>query len=1456
VADNPPVRSRATVAVQFRILGPLAASRDGETVPLGGERQRGLLALLLVNANEIVSTEQLIEQLFGGTRSRSAANAVHVAVSRLRRALGDVGGAILVTRGGGYLLALEPEQLDATMFERALEAGHELLARGDAVAASVRFSEALSLWQGAPLADLPAVDAVQAEIRRLDELRLRAQMERIDAELALGHADGVVAELERLVAREPLRERLRGQLMLALYRSGRQAEALATYREASVLLRDELGLTPGPGLRELERMILRQDDELDGAVAEHQPAAVSVLCPFKGLAVFESSDAEFFCGRDRIVSELIARLAEWPLVGILGPSGIGKSSLLRAGVLPALQAGALPGSVRWRQALLRPGEHPAAELEAALGGGLERLGSADRVLLAVDQLEELFTVCDSERERHEFLAQLVRAADDAKRRVLVLCTLRADFYGRLSIYPEFAELISRCHALVGPMDRDELAEAIQRPVARAGLEIEPRLVEMLVTEVGEEPGGLPLLSTTLLELWQAREGRSLRLEHYRATGGVHGAVARIAEAAYTRLSEREQRVARNLLLRLVDIGDGSPERRRVRLAEVEQIDGAERVLQTLTDARLLTVGAGAVELSHEAVVREWPRYRHWLEEDRVGRRLHEHLRVASAEWKARGRDPGELYRGARLAAAVDFSAQHADQMDRLEREFVRASWVATDREARRQHSQNRRLRLLLAGAGALLILTVVAGVMAFLGQRQASVDARLAVAEGHAALGRQLAAEAQNESRLDAAALLAREAVALDRSPLTEGALLSVLLRNPAVIGTVRLPSDSAPQVAISPDGRTLAVSDSAAGQVQRFDADTHAPRGPALTDFHGDQPPAYSEDGSLLVYTAGSSLVVRNSLTLSLQTRLPISQPFSQQMTADLPDGSIFVTAGDHTVLYAYWVVDPAGQPTGAYLARWSLPSAQPLATVRLGAGPLLAVRLIDHGAELVVVTARQIATYDTRTARLVRSVRLQPVPELPTAAVIGPDGGRVVIGSETGSVSFVDVATGAVSPGRGRHATAVSSAVYAPDGTAVTTVDDDGTAILWNPATGTETATLSGPAGRVRDAAISPTGATLYTAEVGGVLLAWDLTGRRTFGETERVGLARACCEPIDPPASPLAVSPNGSRFAALIGASTVGVFSTETLLRQASFTIKPAGDAITALAWSPAGALGVGAQDGVVQLWNVEGRPRLIRSLVAWFPQHSETEAVQDLAFSPDGSLLVAADKTLSPAFGRTMVLPFATMATWRVATGRLLRPPVDLGEGASTGTDSVAFSRAGGLLAVTLLEGGVRIFDPSTGRALRTLADPSDNAISLAFSPSGILAAGTQAGTVEMWNPATGRRVAQPMLADAAPITAVEFDPAGQQFATTGYQDGSVKLWSNPSLQQEGPRLLADAGSTPAVAFAPNGGELLAVDDRGGAFTWPTAIAAWERRACSLAGSDPSRGRAAQLVGGRRYAAVCP
>jgi hypothetical protein len=340
------------------------------------------------------------------------------------------------------------------------------------------------------------------------------------------------------------------------------------------------------------------------------------------------------------------------------------------------------------------------------------------------------------------------------------------------------------------MDRDELAQAVEQPAARVGLEVERALGDALVSDA--QSGGLPLLSAMLLELWRTRDAHVLRNQSYKASGGMHAAVARLAETAYGRLGASNQRVARSVLLRLAGEQDGGLVRRRAPVAELEQIDGANPVVAALIDALLLTIGDGKVELSHEALLREWPRYRAWLEEDRVGRRMHTHLTAAAAEWEGQDRDPGKLYRGARLADALEWSAQNRDRTNAPEREFLDRSRLESERQQRRQRSQNRRLRALLLAVGTLLLIAVGAAIVAAVKQQTASNEAR-------AALARQLGAEAVDQPRLDLAMLMAPEAVNLDRSPQTESALLTTLLRSPAVVGTIALPTNTTGRLAFQP---------------------------------------------------------------------------------------------------------------------------------------------------------------------------------------------------------------------------------------------------------------------------------------------------------------------------------------------------------------------------------------------------------------------------------------------------------------------------------------------------------------------------------------------------------------------------------------------------------------------------------------------------------------------------------
>ncbi len=568
--------------MQIRVLGPVDVELSDTRVKLAGPKQRAVLSMLALNANATVSLERLIEGLWGEEPPSSAPKMVQQYVSQLRRLLAGDGPEIL-TRDGGYELRIEPAAVDALRFERLVEqAAHDGNGRRSELA-----REALALWQDPPLAGMREEPFAASEVRRLEELRLAAVELAIEGDLDAGRHTEVIGRLSVLVEEHPMRERLRALLMLALYRAGRQAEALDAFREARWTLVETLGLEPGPELRRLQEAILRQDPALDLVVPdeswadretvqqvderagrasrqrtelraiEHELAANVIDlhtlreqaarrdrrppthasgCPFKGLQPFDVGDAGHFFGRERLVADIVARLPGTTLLGVIGPSGSGKSSAVRAGLLPALAAGVLPGSEHWTRVLLRPGERPLARLRRALelsgditdpiGAALATVEPGSRLLVVVDQFEEVFTACRDDDERASFIDALVNADE----RLLAVLALRADFYGACAGYPRLARLLGGNHVLVGAMRPDELALAIEGPAAATGLAIEPELVSRLVQDTAGQTGGLPLLSTTLLELWQRRAGDGLTVAAYERTGGVRGAVARLAAA--------------------------------------------------------------------------------------------------------------------------------------------------------------------------------------------------------------------------------------------------------------------------------------------------------------------------------------------------------------------------------------------------------------------------------------------------------------------------------------------------------------------------------------------------------------------------------------------------------------------------------------------------------------------------------------------------------------------------------------------------------------------------------------------------------------------------------------------------------------------------------------------------------------------------------------------------------------
>ncbi|MGA7096681.1 MAG: BTAD domain-containing putative transcriptional regulator, partial [Acidimicrobiia bacterium] len=747
--------------LDFRILGPLDVLRVNSSIDLGGHKQRSLLALLVIEAPRVVSTDRLLEELWGDAVDGKE-NALWVYISRLRSVLepdrqGGQPKSVLVTRDHGYALAVSEDSIDARRFEQLASEGAGL-ARDDPEQASRLLSQALALWRGSALQDFIYDDFARLEISRLEELRLAALENRIDADLRTGKAGELVVELESLNQEHPLRERFVGQLMLAFYRSGRQAESLRTFERYRLRIGEELGIEPSPEIRRLEEQVLLHDSRIQGPKRLARQAGLKLANPFKGLQPFGERDTGDFYGRDRLVSDILRRLRHGTrLIALVGPSGSGKSSVLKAGILPAIRKGSLEGSDGWLVAQMTPGSQPFYELEAALlkssldapehfeaqlfddDTGILRAilrllpDESSHLLLVIDQFEELFTLVEDEAMRTRFLNQLIPVVDDPHGRVIVVVTLRADYYSQPLRHPDFGERLGEGVINVVPLRPDELESAALKPAAQAGVSIDPTLLAVLLSDVIGEPGGLPLFQYTLTELFDRRRGESLTLASYEAMGGVRGAVRRRAEDIYTSLAVEQQRVVRQLFLRLVTItADDEWSRRRAPGSEVLSLSidlvDLERVIDLYAKHRLLTLdrepisGAPSIEIAHEALLVEWPRLRDWLLQAKDDLRIRNTLSTAVEEWEREGNDPGYLLASSRLDRYETWSESTTIQLTERERRFLQESLTARDsaleveqQRRRRETSLQRRAAIRLWGLVGLVVTGVAVLVFSITG---------------------------------------------------------------------------------------------------------------------------------------------------------------------------------------------------------------------------------------------------------------------------------------------------------------------------------------------------------------------------------------------------------------------------------------------------------------------------------------------------------------------------------------------------------------------------------------------------------------------------------------------------------------------------------------------------------------------------------------------------------------------
>lgn len=671
-----------------KVLGPL----DTGTEHILSPRERVVLSALIVLAGRSVATGELAEAYWGADLPRTWAQQVKTSVARIRA---DLGYGAVVTRGSEYALGLDYATIDAFEFERLVSDARKHAIHDENDRAVAAYRRALAMWRGAPYPELADWEPAAVEAERLAEIRRSIEEELLESRLAEGENSAVVADAERLVRESPLRENRWAILAIANYRAGRQAEALSSIRSARARLADDLGIDIGDRLRALESSMLQHDPALAPATPPHR---VSETCPYPGLRPFSPADTEDFFGRDADIDAMRQRVREGSLTVVVGASGSGKSSLVLAGLLPRIADGR-------RTAVITGGRDAAIELRAG--------GPAD--IVVVDQAEAVLQL--PERERDDVCRIIAEALAAGS---IVLMTLRSDFLDRATGLPSIGALIGRGVYAIGPLDADGLREAIERPAARAGLRLEPGLVELIVRDAADRRTTLPHVSHALEETWARREGATLTVAGYEASGGITGAIAQSAETLYRSLDAQSAAACRSLMLRLVHRGaDGASMRRTASLAPLVADPAWRGVLNRLVAARLLTTDGDEVTVAHEALATAWPRLDQWLEEDAEGARLVSTVATAAELWNGSGRRSDDLLRGARLQAALDWRDGSEPDLTTVEREFLDASAEREQDESRelarraaRDKRINRWLRWAMAGAAVLLLAAIFGGGLA------------------------------------------------------------------------------------------------------------------------------------------------------------------------------------------------------------------------------------------------------------------------------------------------------------------------------------------------------------------------------------------------------------------------------------------------------------------------------------------------------------------------------------------------------------------------------------------------------------------------------------------------------------------------------------------------------------------------------------------------------------------------